>query len=251
VFRFGYLNVSVPALGDRPTAIGIVELTAGEQVARFGGHPMALYLYNSLTSILSVLLSQPRAGRWTVAEAVARGDVPPVFYVELLSSIAASALVAWYITGRDSQGRRRWREPIPLVFVSVLLANGAISYSYTKNEIVSVSGVLYALTLTVAIRHVLMVRGRARLLVPLALGLLLFNVAWAMRAAGLQAVLLRAAFSARSEWASVLMPGEPSQWPTDGRTLALTKLLKEQAISTRGISAAELPRWAQRWWGEE
>jgi hypothetical protein len=250
VMREGYLQMNAPGLGDRPTAVGVVELSPAEQIARFGGSPLLLYLHNSVVSVLSVLVSQPRAGRWTVAEAVLRGHVPPILYIEMISSIAATALIGWYVSGRDAHGRRRWREPIPLVFLSVLVANGIISYSYTKNEIVSISGVLYALTVSVATRHLLSRTGPARPAIALTIGLLIFNAAWAMRAAGLHAVLVRAAFNARSEWAGVLVPGDRSQWPRNVETLALTARLKDEAIANRGIASA-LPRWTREWWGEE
>jgi hypothetical protein len=251
VLRESYLHMTLPGVGDRPTAFGVAEVTPEEQIARFGKNPIALYAYNVVSSFLSVVLSQPRAGRWTVIEAAQRGQLTPVFYVEILSSIAATCLIGWYLMRHDQRGRGRWREPIPLVFVCVLLANAVISFAYTKSEIVSVSGVFYALTLSVAIKHLLPRTPPARLGMALTIFLFIFNAAWAMRAAGLHAVMLRAAFSSRNEWVGVLMPGHQDQSVGNADTLALTTLLKREAISKRGAAPGALPRWTHRWWGEE
>jgi hypothetical protein len=55
---------------------------ASDQVARFGAHPLPFYAYNVVMSAVSVLLSQPAAGQWKVAEALQHGRLPPVFLVE-------------------------------------------------------------------------------------------------------------------------------------------------------------------------
>jgi hypothetical protein len=251
VLRDVYLQMDAPGLGNRPTAFGITELSPAEQIARFGANPLRFYAYNSGMSILSVLVSQPRSGRWTIAEEILQGRVAPVFYVAILSSIAATTLIAWYAGSRDERGRRRWREPIPFVFLAVLLANGAISYAYTKNEIVSLSGVMYALAVTVALRPLLSKVTAPGIGVALTTLLLLFSTAWAWRAAALQTVLLRAAFSSKVEWTGVLMPGDRSTWPGESDTIELTARLKREAVSQRSLPPDALPRWVREWWGEE
>jgi hypothetical protein len=66
-------------------------------------------------------------------------------------------LIAWY----EVFGRRRHLasddgcEPAALVFLVVLVANAALSYAYSKNEIVSVAGVFYAVIAYVALRELL------------------------------------------------------------------------------------------------
>jgi len=197
--------------------------------------------------MVSVLLSQPSYGQWTVIEAFRRGNVAPVYYVEIGTSLAVTALLAWYMAGRGSDGRRRWREPIPCIFLAVLVGNAAISFAYAKNEIISLAGTFYAVTAFVATRAlVLRLRGSRAGMIA-ALVLFIVSSAWAVRAAGLHFKLRQSAFERRNEWVSVNLS---DRQPDQSRRRILFTRLKDDAILERSIAPALLPAWGEDLWGE-
>jgi hypothetical protein len=225
-------------------------LSPAEQVARFGAHPFPLYVYNVSMAGLSVLLSQPTTGRWTVGAALLEGRLDPVFVVEMGSSILTTGLILWYACGRGASGSRRWREPDVLVFAAIVVANACLTWAYVKNEIVSTAGVFYALAAGAAMRELLS-RSRVTMSVPIALALFVLGSAWAIRDVGLHFKLRHSAFVARSEWAYVLSPAHREDWPADERTRAIVSRLKQEAVSIQGPPPALMPEWAEDWFGEE
>jgi len=250
--RVGYLSKQPIAYGERTTGFGAGTLTASEQVARFGGNPLPFWAYNVSMAATSVLLSQPTIGQWTVARAWQQGSVPPVYYVEIGSSVITTALIAWYIFGRwRDSGTRRWGDPLVLVFLVLLVVNAALGYAYAKNEIVSAAGVFYALIAYAALRELLVRQPVTWRAVPIALLLLVLSSAWAMRSAGLHLRLRHGAFEARGGWAFVLSPTARERWPKDPRTLRVETRMREESILQPTIAPALLPRWTELWWGED
>ena len=164
--------------------------------------------------------------------------------------LLTTALIAWYALGRDAAGRRRWRDPVVVVFAAVLVANAAVSWAYAKNEIIGTAGVFYALAAFVAARAWLLQPPRRAAGAAVAL-LAIVSTAWAVRDAGLHFKLRHTAFVSRSEWAEVLMPSERDQWPADARRLDVVSRLKAQAVATPVPPPAQMPEWAESWWGEE
>ncbi len=258
LFRVSYLHIQSIQLGARATGFGADVITGAEQMARFGDTPALLYAYNVAMAALSVLLSQPIAGHWTVLDAWRRDDLSPVFALEMGSSLAVTILIAWYMLQRraadganvmDGRGRA-WREPVSLVFLTLLAANAMVSYAYAKAEIVSLAGVFYALVACVAMRALLRRPRQRGAAVAMALVLAVMTSAWAVRAAGLHFKLRHAAFNARGEWAAVLPPGRRDAWPRDPRVRALVARLKEEAVLNRALAPTTLSRTYQAWWGE-
>jgi hypothetical protein len=249
--RVGYLGMEGAQLGERATGFGAGALSSADQIQRFGDNPVPLYIYNVLMAAISVLLSQPESGQWTIVEAWRAGRVTPVFWVSIGSSAATTALIAWSMCGRAPSGHRRWTDPIPLVFLAGLAANAAISYAYAKTEIMSVAGVLYALAAFAATRELLGRTQRRGAAIAVAVLLACVASAWGVRSAGLHFKLRHGAFDARGEWAAVLPPDARDRWPHDPAIVALLTRMKQEAVMTRSATATALPRNYQRWWGED
>ena len=258
--RVGYLGMHTAGLGEHATGLWAAQLSPSEQVERFGANPWPLYAYNVAMSAVSVLLSQPSAGQWTVAEAWQGGGLSPVFVVEMGSSALTTALIVWYALRRDGAGRRRWREPVVVAFAAVLVANAAVSWAYAKNEIIGTAGVFYALAAYAAAREWLDRPASAEATVgrprqwPAGAAvavLALVSTAWAVRDAGLHFKLRHTAFVSRSEWAEELIPSERNDWPSDPRRLDVVSRVKAEAIARQGPPPAQMPDWAEAWWGEE
>ncbi len=126
-----------------------------------------------------------------------------------------------------------------------------MSYAYAKDEIISTAGVFYALTAFLAIRALLARRPPLWLAPVLIVLALTVSAAWAMRSVGLHLKLRHGAFEARSEWTYVLNPSTRATWPTDPRTLRVVSRMRDEALMQPTIAPALLPRWTERWWGED
>jgi hypothetical protein len=251
VVRVGYLDKHGAGIGDRSTGFGTSALSESEQIARFGNRPSVLYSYNVSTAATSVLTSQPQVGRFTVATAWNKGPLPPVFIVQIGSSILTSFLIAWYVLTRGPTGARRGREPAPLTFLAVLAVSALMSYAYAKDEIMSTAGVFYAVAAYTAMRGLLALRPPTwlgTLLIVLSLAL---SSAWAVRSAGLHLRLRHGAFEARAEWAYILSPMGKANWPKDAHTLQVVSRMRQEALLQPTIAPALLPRWTEDWWGED
>lgn len=251
--RVGYLGMSPSALGDRQTGFGLGVLSVADEHARFGGAPLLLYAYTVIASAMTVLFSQPSVGVWTALQAWQAGRFTPVYVIELGTSVAATCLLAWHLCGRTApDGPRRWRSPVPLVALAVLVANAVQSYAYAKNEIMSVSGVFYALLTYAAAREAvarLSRRAQGWAMVPVLVAVVVVSGAWGFRSLGLQYKLQRGAYVARSEWVEDMPPYRTVRAPGDGFRLA--PRLRQEALLRGRTNPFMLPLWTAAYWGEE
>jgi hypothetical protein len=249
--RVGLLEKEGAGLGERGTGFGSGALTESEQIERFGDRPLVLYAYNTTMAATSVLLSQPQIGRFTVVNAWNNPPLPPVFIVQIGSSLLTSFLIAWYMFSRGPSGQRRWREPTSLTLLVVIAASAVLSYAYAKDEIISTAGVFYALAAYAAGRGLMAIRPPAWLGVLLVILALAVSSAWATRSAGLHLRLRHGAFEARAGWAYVLSPLKPETWPKDAHTRQVVSRMRDEALLYPTVAPAMLPRWTESWWGED
>lgn len=127
------------------------------------------------------------------------------------------------------------------MFLTLLGANAAIGFAYAKNEIISLSGVFYALLAAAALRDWLAVSRVGPAARRAVIALALVSSGWAMWDVGLHAKLVRSAFEARDEWGSVLVPGNAGLTP-------VAVALGEEALTRRARPASRLPRGWFQWW---
>lgn len=225
-----------------------------ELLQRFGGDPTPFYAYNVAVSIMSVLFSEPRAGVFELVRAWSEGDVPPRLYVAVISSVLTTLLIAGVVAARLLGRGPRTRtadDQLFVLFAAVLLANGVVSYAYTKDEIVSIAGAFYALVAFAAVRAVLdssptPLRGAVH--VSLCLVLCAVATLWAFRSAGVHHALRVQAFKHRNDWARLAETTPAAATPDPGAALA--EQLRREAIDMRGPTPDLLGRWPDRWWGE-
>src|SRR4030095_1856269 len=138
-------------------------------------------------------------------------------------------LIGWYAMGRDPQsGRRRWREPILLVFVTVLVANALMSYVYAKDEVISAAGVFYALAAFQALRACAARPLRPWIAPVVVIAALSLSAAWAIRSVGLHLKLRQGAYDARTDWAFVFIPSAREIWSKDGHTIRVTSRMRDE-----------------------
>ena len=156
VARTFVLDVGTPTLAERASGFGFRILEPSDLMARFEGRAWPFYVYNVLSSISTVLFSEPKGGVWRFVYELTTGTIHPWSAVSVASSSAATTLVAWFVWRRRDRIRTRVfddNDRLVGLFLVVLVANAVISFSYTKNIIMSPAGVFLGLAVSVAARE--------------------------------------------------------------------------------------------------
>ena len=261
--RFGYLRTGVPALSERSSGFGLQQLDPAELQRRFGAWPYGFYAYNVLSSMLTVLFSEPRAGIWTTAAEFARGRIAAGTIVNVVSSTVTTAVIGWFVVARrGAWTRRAFERDDQIVFVSlaVIVANAVISYGYTKDEIMGLAGVFYALAACVGIVFVLRTLASPRprsgegglgprsRLAAVALAVFVASSGWVVRTAGLHYQMNMMTFYDRNEWVYV------DDWlvrqqsvPTTEAGKALVHQLREDALERAAVNPYLLSPRLDQW----
>jgi len=254
LMRFLFLHTGLPSLTERSSGYLFERLEAAELQRRFGDARAYFYSYNVLASLLGVLFSEPRDGMFAATLAWKRADVHPFAYLAVGSSLAMTALIV-------SAAIATWRSRRPLdrpdrlaiVAAAVIVANAVLSFSYVKDDIITIAGVFYALAAYAAMRPVLKYAtsgGVARAVVlSLALGVL--APAWAMRSYGVHHVVNEHAFRTRNDWAWLPLAWQRNgRWPTDPKQLQLIEALRKDALESAVPNPNLVPEWRGLWFGE-
>jgi hypothetical protein len=236
--RFTVLNVGVPDLTERSSGFGFVRLERDEVGARFGASPYVFYLYNVGSSIATVLFSEPRAGVWMFLRDLQADNAEPWMWINVVAATAATLLVVWYVLAE------RWRrhpsawshgQRLTVVAVAVLVANAGISFPYTKDQIMSLGGMVFAAAVFAAAAWRLEAPPRALLARTLtAMLLCVASAGWAWRIVGLQHNLVHTAFTQRNDWAyfDLWLKSHPES-QRDPAVALMVQSLYEEALRRR------------------
>ena len=250
--RFVHLATGVPSLTERSSGYLLEVLEPEELERRFGSQPLWFYAYNVLASAGSVLFAEPRSG---VFETVGAWLNDRPLRRELLlvaTSVVTTGVIAWTAVLHIVQ-----RRPLGdtarfiVVFVVVLAANATLSFAYTKDEIMSVAGVFYALAAFGAMRD-LATRTGLRVATAAAGVLLVGALAtgWSVRAAGVHYVLRSQAIKHQIDWVELLGRWHrEDRWPTDPIEEQLLLRLHADAVHIKlPNTRIGRPDWPNRLW---
>ena len=255
-FRFLYLSTGTPGLDERSSGFLLRILEPDELQQRFGPNPAGFYAYNVVTSVLSVLFSEPDGGVFETVRASYGDGIPPRLYVAVTTSALTTGLLGWAVFARLQAGRRQRLDDsdrLLVIAAVVIFANAVLSYAYTKHEIVSVAGAFYAVAAFVAAQrslvHVTAMHAMRRLTLVILLAVL--AVGWSFRSAGVHHLLRVQAFKVRNDWARVPPATlRDAGSPQERRSAALARDLRQGALDMPVTNAFRLPKWTDRWWGE-
>ena len=254
--RFVHYGAGMPTLVERESGFWTARLSTDQLVERFGASPRLFYAYNVVASFIGVLFAEPRAGVYSIPMQWQRdGSVSPATLVTVATSVATTAVMVW-AAGPRAAGwlRLRFDDTGRFLFVAlaVIGANAAISYGYTKDEIMSPGGVFYALGAFAAVRQAVRSAG-GRTTASWRQGLLaaaLFAVAsgWVVRDVGTHYNMQRMVSSVRNEWVWVdkWLQNEEAT-PTNDAQRRIVQVLRDEAIAKHGSRTFFFPLWAERW----
>jgi hypothetical protein len=168
--------------------------------------------------------------------------------------VVTTGVIAW--TAVVQIARRRPLDDTArfiVVFVVVLAANATLSFAYTKDEIMSVAGVFYALAAFGALRD-LATRTGVRVMTAAAGVLLVGALAtgWSVRAAGVHYVLRSQAIKHQIDWVELLGRWHrENRWPTDAAEERLLLRLHADAVHIKlPNTRIGRPDWPNRLWIE-
>lgn len=250
VLRFLVLDVGSPGLIERSSGYGFSVRDPDELVALFGSNPIGFYVYNVVTSAVSVLVSEPRAGVFRLARGVAEGEVWPYSIVNVVASLLGTALIVRYAWRRRAAWlERRFdrNDQLVVVFVAVLCGNAVISYPYQKDVIMSAAGAFFALAVAVAARD-LVLTASPGLVSRAAAGLVLviLSTAWSVRAAAIHLAIRDSALDVRNEWALVdeWLERERPEGLTAAASALKTKLQDEAIVGHPAPPGIDPDWWA-------
>jgi glycosyltransferase involved in cell wall biosynthesis len=254
VLRFGVLSVGTPGLIERSSGFLFEVLDPAELERRFGDRLVVFYAYNVFSSALSVLASEPQSGVFVTTVAWLNDRMTSGLALTFISSLVTTGL----IVAAGVLVIRRYRftdasDRLILLFAAVLAGNAMLSYAYTKDDIMSVSGIFYGLAVYAAIRFLIArVRPDRRLVAAtLTTVILVTGMAWALRSVGIHHVSRTYAFKTRNDWAT--QPGRwkrSGRWPDDASSQRLMTELRDDALAMKVPNPYFEPRWMVRIWGD-
>jgi hypothetical protein len=188
---------SVPLVhGD--TGIGFERLSPAEILATFENAHWLFFAYNIVATLLTVIASEPRSGRFHFIETQLHGNTPIWLWFHVLSSLATTAFIVWRLsrpglTLRDRQ--LAW-----LALTLIVLASG-LGFLYARDRIALPAGLGYALLLYLAVARLLeetRQRSWARSAATATIGILL--TAWLVRDVETWFFVRDAAWDRHREW---------------------------------------------------
>jgi hypothetical protein len=183
------------------------------------------------------------------------GALAPRIVLPVAASVATTTLIFWW-------GWSAWRKRAPLspahrmavIGAAVLAASAALSFAYTKDEIMAVAGVFYALAAFGAACAVIERVGSSRrvgLALVVSTLLLAGSSAWALRALSIDHRLRYQAFRVRNDWAEVhITLASEDRVPRDERGRQLVDALRTTALDMPVPNPHLLPAWNGRWFDD-
>lgn len=140
---------------EQDIGFGFTQLPTGAATERFGEFPIWIYAYNGASTVANVLFAEPTSGVFRITREMLFGEPAPWHFIYLASSVATTALIAWWAIGeiRRSLATGWTREGrVAGAFIVALAASGALSFNYSRDRLGGMAVVFYALATFFAVR---------------------------------------------------------------------------------------------------
>jgi hypothetical protein len=227
--------------------LGFGEVNKQVAAERFGAFPYWMYAYNSASTFSNMLFAEPTRGTFRVLRAVVEGELQPWHIVYVGSSIAITALIAWW--GIRSLRRTTLSQPsiearLFIVLVLMVLASAALSFNYSRDRLGGMAVPFYAVAASFAMREAaarLMVASPARLVAAGAC-LALVAAAWQTRAIATVEYTRTQAERNQQEWL-VLLPERRLDFAHRPVYTNILESMVAQGTAPDAIRRRRLPDW--------
>jgi hypothetical protein len=225
-----------------------------EAEARYGAFPYLLYAYSSASTIGNILFAEPTRGTFSILRAIVNGHPQPWQLVHLGSSVALTAIIAWwgFRSVRDAV-RAGWSPEAraALALLVVLLACGVLSFNYSRDRLGGMAVPFYALAAFHALRAAalrVLDAPRVRFAV-LAVALMALAIGWQVRAVGTLERARLTAFRNHTEWL-VLLPERRMEFAERRTYLRIMEAMMRQGTEPDAPRPTRYPRGMSRWIAE-
>lgn len=251
IFRFSF-RANWPVF-EQSVGFGFQTLEPNEALARFGTFPYGMYLYNAISTVSSVLFSEPTSGLFLITRDVTAGHVQPWELLYIVASVTLTATIAWWsrrvIPGF---GRDGWTPDgrVALAFLASLLASGALSYLYSRDRLGGMTVIFYALASYAAIRHLAEQTSRVegvtnRRFVCTASLLAVIALTWHVRAVGTLEWTRRMSESNYVDWLTQV-PQRQLEFADRGIYLGIMSRMVHQGTAPDSARPSNYPGLVQR-----
>jgi hypothetical protein len=147
IARLGFSPGGVP-LDSPETGLGFSGISADESAALFAHAPWLFWIYNVGATLMTVLASEPRVGRFQFIEGLLRGNVQPSLWLHVLSSVATTCTVGIVLLCIRPQTQR---DRLIAAFAVILIVGGSLlGFLYTRDRIGLPGGLGYAMLVYLA-----------------------------------------------------------------------------------------------------
>jgi hypothetical protein len=234
--RLGFSPGGVP-LDSPETGLGFSTISADDSYKLFANAPWLFWLHNIGATLLTVLASEPRAGRFQFVDGLIRGNVPLWMWLHVLSSLATTALVAVVMIGIRARPKR---DQLITAFGVVLVVGGsALGFLYTRDRIGLPVGFGYAMLVYVALSALLERRTPKWQTIPIGVLVAVLGVCWLIRTGERYVALRDTAWEYHMEWAREGVAEAAEQNPILGS-------LRASALKRIPADARRDPAWTYK-----
>lgn len=220
------------------SGLGFTDRSRGELGELFDHAPYLFAMYNVAASALTVLFSEPRAGKFKFVESLLHGNTPFWLWWHLISSTITTVAIGSLFFLRKQFATR----DVQLVALGLALMTGgsALGFLYTRDRISVLVGIGYAVLLYVALAA-LWKRGGSHLRGRFVIGLAIVVLAgmWTVRAAEMWLRVRDTAWETYVEWTDRY---EFLGGTTRPQTLLLRQL-RAAALANRPNDPRDDPDW--------
>lgn len=135
------------------SGLGFADVDAERLSAVFAKAPWMLWIYNVVASVLTVVASEPRGGRYLFIERLLHANVPMWMYLHVFTSVLTTALIVVVLARRRLSGARD--RQLAGAGLTLFVVGSALGFLYTRDRIALFAGFGYALLIYVSVTALL------------------------------------------------------------------------------------------------
>ncbi len=246
----GYLGMRFTVRGtwqpfEQAVGLGFHVLSAGEANARFGAAPLPIYVYNAASTLGNLLLSEPTSGEFRFIRDVLRGEAAPWQFIQVFSSVALTALLAWWSWQALRHRRRTWpvEARLAVALGTTLAASAPLGFNYARDRLGGMALVFLAFAAYHAVRRAAAIAALSSRVQGIMLASLLCVLAgaWQIRAVGTVEFMRYASERAQREW--ITAPYVERLAPKSATYANLVERLRAQGTDPSVAVRHAYPRW--------